>query len=189
MRVHSRILPLSLVLGFAACSESPVAPGSALRPAGPALARPTRGTGISVTNFLGGVPIVQDVRIDQVVITGFAINPLGGLQAVGTITGASVSAPGVKLTDDFTADVLVSSTGPGQCGIVTIDLSGLNTDVLGLVNADLPVATVGANGTGPVGSLLCALGSIVNGVAGAAVGGIVNALNGLLGGSLPAPTP
>jgi hypothetical protein len=189
MRTHSRILSLSLALGLAACSESPVAPTAALSPADPALARPDRGTGISVTNFLGGVPIVQDVRVDQVVITGFAVNALGGLQAVGTITGAKVGAPGVTLTDDFTADVLVSSTGPGQCGVVTVDLSGLNTDVLGLVNADLPVATVGVNGTGPVGSLLCALGSVVNGVAGGVVGGLVNALNGLLGGSVPAPTP
>jgi len=188
MRMHSRMLSLSLALGLAACGESPVAPNTALSPAtSPALARPVRGTGIAVTNFLGGVPIVQDVRIDQVVITGFAINPLGGLQAVGTITGAKVGAPGVTLTDDFTADVLVSSTGPGQCGIVTVDLSGINTDVLGLVSADLPVATVGVNGTGPIGPLLCALGSLVNGIGGGVVRGLVTALNAILGGSVPAP--
>lgn len=185
MRIHSRMLTLTLAFGLA-CSESPVAPSTALSPTGPAMARPDRGTGISITNFLGGVPIVQGVRIDQVVITGFAVNPLGGLQVVGTITG-TVGVPGVTLTDDFTADVLVSSTGPGRCSIVTVDLSGLNAHLLGLVNADLPVASVAARGSGPIGPLLCALGSLVNGAVGGVVNALVSILNAILGGSVRGP--
>jgi hypothetical protein len=177
---------LSLALALTACSEMPVAPRGTLNPGDPRLARPDRGTGIAITNFLGGVPVIGDVAINQVVITGFQ-TVAGGLQASGTITGASVSVPGVTLTDDFTADVLVSSSGPGRCGVVTVDLSGVDADLLGLVNADLPVATVNVNGSGPVGSLLCALGSVGNGVGGV-VRGLVNALNGLIGGGrLPRP--
>lgn len=148
--------------------------------------RPQNGTGLALENVLGGLPVIGDVQITEVVITEFSTFA-GGLQASGTITGASVSVPGLTLTDDFTADVLVSSSGGGQCGIVTLDLGPIDSDVLGLVEVDLPVASVEARGAGAAGVLLCALGSVIDGVADAAVGGLVSALNALLQspGSLP----
>jgi hypothetical protein len=188
MKITSPILAMSLALGFAACSDAPVAPASRLSPADAALARPTKGTGLSLTNFTSGLPLVGDVQVNQVVITGLS-TALGGLQASGTITGTSVSVPGLTITNDFTTDVLVSSSGPGQCGLVSLDLGPIAGNVFGVANVDIPTANVDAKASGAVGPLLCALGSIVNGVAGAAVGGILNALNGLLGGSLPAPAP
>jgi hypothetical protein len=190
MKITSPILAMSLALGFAACSDAPVAPASRLGPADAALARPTTGTGLSLTNFTSGLPLVGDVQITEVVITGLS-TALGGLQASGTITGTTVNALGqtITVTDDFTTDVLVSSSGAGQCGIVSLDLGPIAGDVFGVVGVDIPTANVNAKASGAVGPLLCALGSVVNGVAGAAVGGILNALNGLLGGSLPAPAP
>jgi hypothetical protein len=190
MKITTTIFTVSLALGLAACSDLAVAPATTLSPTDAALARPTTGTGLSLTDFASGLPLVGDVQVTQVVITGLS-TALGGLQASGTITGTTVNALGqtITVTDDFTTDVLVSSSGPGQCGLVSLDLGPIAGDVFGVVGVDIPTANVDAKASGAAGPLLCALGSVVNGVAGAAVGGILNALNGLLGGSLPAPTP
>jgi hypothetical protein len=186
MRNPTRIMSFVLAVGLVACSDLPTSTSS-LSPVEPRMARPTKGTGIAITDF-ATVPVIGDIEVQQVVITGLSTF-LGGVQASGTITGTTVDALGntITVTNDFTGDVLVSSSGPGQCRVVTVDLSGIDIDALGIVNADLPVATVNVSGSGAVGPLLCALGSVVNGVAGGVVGGLVNALNGLLGGSLPAP--
>src|SRR4051812_26074694 len=99
--MHGRVRILTLSLALAACSDLPVAPTTALRPTSPSLARPDRGTGLSLTNFTSGLPLVGDIQVNQVVITGFS-TALGGLQASGTITGTSVSVPGLTVTNDFT---------------------------------------------------------------------------------------
>jgi hypothetical protein len=185
MRTYARTMSLVLSVGFIACSDLPTSTTS-LSPGEARMTRPTRGTGIALTDF-ATVPVIGNIDVQQVVITGLSTF-LGGVQASGTITGTTVDALGrtITVTNDFTGDVLVSSSGPGQCGIVTVDLSGIDINALNIVNADLPVATVDVSGSGAVGPLLCALGSVVNGVAGGVVGGLVNALNGLLGGNLPA---
>lgn len=53
-------------------------------------------------------------------------------------------------------------------------------DALGLVAVDVPVADLTGRGSGAVGSLLCNLGSLLNGPLGAVtrgVQGLVNAVN------------
>jgi hypothetical protein len=171
-----------LALAFGGCADAPTAPESLLRPAERTLqeARPDRGTGLALESFTQGLPLVGDVQVTEVVITEFS-NFLGGLQASGTITGTTVNALGetITVTEDFTTDVLVSSSG-GGCDIVTIDLGPIGADVFGTVGVDIPVANVSGKGSGAVGSLLCAVSRVVNGVAGAALGGLINALNNLL---------
>lgn len=178
MRRRVTVLALPMVLGIAACGEGPVAPTVPAIPETALFQRPQRGTGLALENVLGGLPIIGNVQITQVVITEFSTF-LGGLQASGTITGTTLTTPVVTLTDDFTADVLISSTSGGRCDLVTIDLSGLNADVLGLVQADFPVATVSGQGSGAIGPLLCNLGRVVN-TAGGVVRGLLNAINNLI---------
>jgi hypothetical protein len=179
MRVGALVLPLA----FGACAESPTVPETSLVAAEGTLqhARPDRGTGLALESFTSGLPLVGQVQVTQVVITQFSTF-LGGLQASGTITGTTVNALGQTITvrEDFTTDVLVSSSGGGRCDIVTIDLGPIGANVFGVVGVDIPLANVSGRGSGPVGSLLCVLGQVVNGVAGAAVGGLINALNNLL---------
>jgi hypothetical protein len=171
---------LPLALWISACGEHPVAPRQLPTPDAPSFQRPTQGTGLALDNVVGGLPIIGDIRVTQVVITEFSTF-VGGLKASGTITGASVSVPGLTVTDDFTADVLVSSTSGGRCDLVTIDLAPFDADLLGLVRVDIPTANVSGQGSGAIGPLLCNLGRIVNTVGGGVVRGLVNALNALLG--------
>ena len=51
-----------------------------------------------------------------------------------------------------------------------------------LIQGNEKAANVDAKATGPVGSLLCVLTSLLNKGLGGAVNGVLNALNGLLGG-------
>jgi hypothetical protein len=173
---------LPLVLGLAACAENPVAPQRPAISEAPLLqqgGRPQRGTGLALENILDGLPLVGTFQVTQVVITEFS-NPLAGLQVQGTISGFELSAPGITITDEFTADVLISSSSSGRCSLVTIDLGPLNTDLLALVGVDLKEASLSGQGSGALGPLLCNLGQAVNAVAGGAVRGLVNALNRLL---------
>ena len=181
MRHTVLTFPLALVLALGACGENPVAPETTTIPPDASLqqGRPQRGTGLAINNVVGGLPLIGDVQVEQIVITEFSTF-LGGLQASGTITGTSITVPGLTITEDFTTDVLVSSTGSGRCDLVTLDLAPIGADVFGIVGVDIPVANVSGQGTGPVGSLLCALGSVVNPVVGGVVGGLANALNALL---------
>ena len=80
----------------------------------------------------------------------------------------------------------MTSQGPGQCSLVTLDLSGLNVDALGLVTGHLPV-NVAVKGSGAVGSLLCNLANLVSGLlsgrtARPGTQGVVNAINNQIGG-------
>jgi hypothetical protein len=176
-------LMLPFVLGIGSCTEAPVAPHT------PALqedalfqqgGRPQRGTGLALESFTTGLPIVGDFQITQVVITEFTA-VVGGLQASGTVTGASISVPGLTVTEDFTADVLVSSSPSGRCEVVGIDLGPFSSELLApLVEVNIPEANVEVAGTGPVGPVLCALTRLVNSVGGGAVRALVGVLNALI---------
>jgi hypothetical protein len=185
MRPRVAALVLSLALVSSACGGDVTAPDARPVPEEAAFQRPESGTGLALESFTGGLPIVGDIQITEVVLTEFSTF-LGGLQVSGTITGTSVSIPGLTVTEDFTTDVLVSSSSTGRCDLVTIDLAPIAADVFGVVGVDIPVANVSGRGSGAVGSLLCVLGSIVTPVVGGVVSGLVAALNALLaGGSLP----
>ena len=180
-------LPLTLALG--ACSDAPVAPGAA--PGEVSLQQGNRppGTGLVLENLTGvSVPLVGQVGelvIDQAVITNLtlvedAVGQIIGLSVTGTVSGV-LSATGQEIVDEqFTSTVSITSSGPGQCELVTVDLGGLDIDALGLVTADVPEADVTARGSGAVGSLLCNLGSLVGGLTGGGAGGLVRAINNLI---------
>ena len=195
MRVRVAALVLPLALGFVACDQGPTAaptviPESALNEQGSMQKQaPPKGTGL-VLNSLTGVTLLVgslgDVVIDQVVITNFALveNTVGqiiGLEVTGTLEGVLAANPLVKVSEDFTSTVSVTSSGPGQCDLVTIDLGPLNIDALGIVTADVPAASLTGRGSGAVGSLLCNLGNLLGGLLGGAIpgaGGLVDAING-----------
>jgi hypothetical protein len=186
MNKRMAVLVLPLTIGLGGCGENPLAPN-------PLMSNQTetasaKGTGLvlnSLTNLkLPLIPIeLGDVVIDQAVLTNFAIveNAVGaivGLEATGVLdlTGGVLGTDVV--TENFTTTVSVTSSGPGQCNLVTIDLGGIAIAALGLANVDIPTATVQGKGSGAVGSLLCALGSILSGLTGGGnPAGIVNALN------------
>jgi hypothetical protein len=172
-------LVLPLLLGITACAENPTAPQQLAPPDAPLFQRPERGTGLALDNVLGGLPLIGNFQVTQVVITEFE-TVLGGLQASGTISGFRLDAPGITLTDEFTADVLVSSSSSGRCDLVTIDLGPFDANVLGLVQVDIPTANVSGQGSGAVGPILCNIGQLVNAVAGNAVRALVSVLNRLI---------
>jgi hypothetical protein len=185
-------LPLGLVV---ACSDAPVAPHT-VQPGSVQLQQaPPKGTGLA----LDIVPTVTlplglggSITIDQAVITNFALveNTVGqivGLQVTGDLSGTAVNAVGGLVGVDaqpFTANLSVTSSGPGQCNLVTLDLSSLNVNALGLVTGTLPINVTG-KGSGAVGSLLCNLGQALAGIGSALGGGgaqgLVNALNNQIG--------
>ena len=190
---HVTTLVAVVVIG--ACSESPSAPTARAIPT-PSM-QGIGGTGIKVDIVptvtlplgLGG-----SINIDQAVITHFALveNTVGeivGLDVTGTLTGTAVDVLGGIVgvnADPFTAEASITSSGPGQCNLVTLDLSSLNLNVLGLVTGTVPL-NVTAKGSGAVGSLLCNLGNALSGLASGGTGspgaqGLVNALNGQIGG-------
>ena len=127
-----------------------------------------------------------DVTINQAVITNFALieNTVGqivGLQVDGVLqlTGGVLGTNVV--TENFTTTASVTSSGPGQCNLVSIDLGPIAVNAL-VASVDIPAATLTAKGSGAVGSLLCNLASALSGLLGGTgaapgAGGIVNALN------------
>lgn len=178
------VLPLALTLG--GCGENPTAPSPLTPYDGEAAS--AKGTGLVLNSLTGlKLPLIPielgDVVIDQAVLTNFAIveSTVGGiiglqvdgiLQLTGGVLGTDV------VTENFTTTVSVTSSGPGQCNLVTIDLGGIAIDALGLANVDIPAASVTGKGSGAIGSLLCNLGSILSGLTGGGnPAGIVNALN------------
>jgi hypothetical protein len=185
-----------LAVGASACSENAVAP-RALAPTASLQQAVPKGTGLA----LDIVPTVTlplglggTATINQTVITNFALieNTVGeiiGLQATGTLSGTAVNVLGNTIglsADPFTANVAITSSGPGQCSLVTLDLSSININALGLLTGTVP-ANVTVKGSGAVGSLLCNLGSLLNGLTsgltgGAGAQGVVNALNNQIGG-------
>lgn len=200
MKFALPLLALPMALGFIGCSESPTAPRTA-QPGSVMLQQaPPKGTGLSVDivpNVTLPLGLGGSITIDQAVITNFALieNTVGqivGLQVTGDLSGTAVNALGGLVgvnAQPFTATASVTSSGPGQCNLATIDLSNLNLNVLGLVTGTLPV-NVTAKGSGAVGSLLCNLGQALSGIGSALGGGggssgaqgLVNALNNQIGG-------
>jgi hypothetical protein len=185
MKRGMSLLVLPLALGLNSCADGPTSPNPLVtREAHTASAK---GTGLvlhSLTNLT--VPLIGslgDVVIDQAVITNFALvedavgnivglEATGVLQLTGGVLGTNV------ITEDFNTTASVTSSGPGQCSLVTIDLGQIGIDALGLASIDVPAATLTGKGSGAVGSLLCNLGSILSGLTGGGnAGGIVNALN------------
>lgn len=136
-----------------------------------------RGSHPADSNGLG------DVTINQAEITNFAVveNVVGqivGLQADGVLqlTGGVLGTD--VLTQDFSTTVAVTSSGSGQCSVVTLDLAPININAL-VAQVDVPAATVDAKGSGALGSLLCSLGQALNPVTGA-VRSIVQAIDRLI---------
>lgn len=186
-----------VTLVASACSENAVAPRAPV--SGPSFqqsAAPPKGTGIS----LNAIPTVQlplslggSVTINQAIITNFTLleNTVGqitGLEATGTLSGTALTAAGLigLNANPFVADVGITDSGPGQCALVTLDLSKLSITGLDVVTVDVP-ANVSVKGSGAVGSLLCNLGSALSGLtsgltSGAGAQGLVNALNNQIGG-------
>jgi hypothetical protein len=155
------------------------------------------GSGLSVNvvpNVTLPLGLGGSITINQAVITNFALveNTVGqivGLDVTGTLTGTAVNAVGGLVgvnASPFTAEASVTSSGSGQCSLVSIDLSSLNVNGLGLVTGTLPL-NVSGKGSGAVGSLLCNLGSLLSGLGaglsgGSGAQGVVNALNNQIGG-------
>ena len=197
-RFGASILHLALIVSACGGQPSPSSPTAAAEPAAGAdggsarLSAPPRGSGLSLNSITGlTVPLIGqlgNVVIDQAVITNFALveNAAGqivGLEATGILqlTGGVLGTNVV--TEDFTTVVSVTSSGPGQCDLVTIDLGPIGIDALGVASVDVPAASVVGRGSGAVGSLLCNLGQALGGLVGGITGGVqglVNALNNLI---------
>jgi len=179
MNLRFAALAVPLVLGLA-CTENPAAPDN-----NHTLSfQKQKGTGLTLSSVTGlNLPLIGqlgDVNIDQAVITNFAVveNTVGqivGLQAEGVLqlTGGVLGTNVV--TENFLTDVSVTSSGPGQCDIITIDLGQIHVAAL-VADVNVPAATVTGKGSGAVGSLLCNLGQALSGLT-SAIPGLVNALN------------
>jgi hypothetical protein len=173
LRFAALVLPVAVGL---ACADQPAAPRAELQK--------VNGTGLILNSVTGlSLPLIGklgDVNINQAEITNFAIveNTVGqivGLEAEGVLqlTGGVLGSQ--VISEDFNTVVSVTSSGPGQCDLITIDLGQISVDAL-VANVDVPAATLTAKGSGAVGSLLCALGQALQGLT-SAVPGLVNALN------------
>lgn len=177
MRIRVGALVLLVGLGIGACADETLTDR---------VTREVKGTGLELDSITGlSVPLIGslgDVVIDQAVITNFAlvedaVGAIIGLEAEGVLqlTGGVLGTDVV--TEDFTTLVSVTSSGPGKCDLITIDLGEISVDALGLASVDVPAATLTGRGSGAVGSLLCNLGNLLGGLTGGGVGGLVNAIN------------
>ena len=187
---------VTIALALCACSENPVGPAptsvSALG-SGPAFANSVSGTGLVLNDVTGlNLPLIGhagDVTINQAVITQLGVvqdlagniigvDAQGALKLTGSALGTDV------VTQNFTTDALILSSGKGQCDVVTINLAPITLDALGgAVSVDVPQASVTPRASGAAGPLLCNLGSLLNAPVGqitSAVRGIVNAINRIL---------
>src|SRR5256714_9501296 len=128
MNLRYAALALPLVLGLA-CAEQPTAPDTRAASPGPLMQAKQKGTGLVLNSVTGlALPLIGslgDVTIDQAVITNFALieNTVGqivGLQADGVLqlTGGALGTDVVS--QNFSSTVSVTSSGPGQCDIVTL---------------------------------------------------------------------
>jgi hypothetical protein len=184
MKRGMSLLLLPLAIGLGSCADSPTSPSPLVTHEGGVAS--AQGTGLtlnSLTNLT--MPLIGslgDVVIDQAVITNFAlvedaVGAIVGLEATGVLqlTGGVLGTD--VITENFTTLVSVTSSGPGQCDLVTIDLGPIAIDALGLATIDVPAASLKGKGSGAVGSLLCNLGSLLGGLTGGGVGGIINGLN------------
>lgn len=185
----------ALTCGLGACADSPTHPNASnLRPSLQTQAAP-KWTGLVLNSLTGlSLPLIGqlgNVTINQAVVTNFALveNTVGqivGLQANGVLqlTGGVLGTNVV--TQNFSTTASVTSSGPGQCSLASIDLGAISVNALGLASVDVPAANVTAKGSGAVGSLLCNLGQLLSGLTSGLTGrsgaqGVVNALNNQIG--------
>jgi len=142
-RIRNTTIALTIALALGACSETPVGPGSKSVSAlgsGPAFAKSVSGTGLVLDNVTGlSLPLIGQVgtvTINQAVITQLGVvqdvagniigvDANGVLQLTGGVLGTDV------LTQNFTTDALILSSGNGQCDVLTVDLSPITLDALG----------------------------------------------------------
>jgi hypothetical protein len=182
MKLRFAALVLPAVIGLA-CAEPPAAPRAEHSPA--IRAQKVNGTGLVLTSVTGlSLPLIGqlgNVTIDQAEITDFAVieNTVGqivGLEANGVLqlTGGVLGSQVVS--EDFNTTVAVTSSGPGQCSLITIDLGHITVDAL-VAQVDVPAATLTAQSSGVVGSLLCNLGQALQGLT-SSVPSLVSAING-----------
>jgi hypothetical protein len=185
MNLRTLALAIPVVAGLA-CADQATAP-QADRPLTANRAQTVNGTGLVLNSVTGlSLPLIGSlgtITINQAEITNFALveNTLGqivGLQANGVLqlTGGVLGSNVV--TQNFNTTVSVTSSGSGQCSIVTIDLAPININAL-VAQVDIPAATVDAQGSGALGSLLCNLGQLLNPVT-QGVRSVVQAINRLI---------
>ena len=163
IRSASIVPALALALGIVACGQG--SSGKAVDVS--SRNRAAKGTGLVLDSLTGiTLPLIGslgDVAIDQAVITNFALveNTVGqivGLEADGVLqlTGGVLGTD--VLTENFSTTVSVTSSGPGQCNLITIDLGQISIDALA-ASVDVPAATLSSNtvagiGAGVIGSSL-----------------------------------
>src|SRR4051812_3618031 len=193
MKVRRSVMMMSLAVAISVgCTQdrvtAPVTTDQAVVDQGQARQQAASpGSGLVLDSLTGiSVPLigsVGNVNINQAVITNFALveNTVGqvvGLEAEGVLklTGGVLGTDVV--TENFRTLVTVTSSGPGKCDLITIDLGPIGVDALGVATVDVPAATLTGRGSGAVGSLLCNLGAALSGLIGGGAGGIVNAING-----------
>jgi hypothetical protein len=198
--MRRKVIPvvLPMVLAIASCGREPLAPAVTPADAAQLAQKPdVEGSGLVIGSLTEvQLPILNalgveigDVTINQAVIKEFGTvediaGNIVGLEATGVLelTGGLLGTEVV--TEEFTTGVGVISTNSGQCDVVTVDLSQMRIDAIaGLVFADVPAAEVTTRGNGAVGSLLCSLGQVAQGLVDGVtrgVKGLVNALNNLL---------
>jgi hypothetical protein len=182
MKLQTVMPALSLALVLAACHE----PQMTSEPlVGPPLAQAAAGSGLVLHSVTGlALPLigrVGDVAIDQAIITniGLVENVVGqivGLQAHGVLqlTGGVLGTDVV--TEDFATDVTVTPSDP-QCQALNINLGPVTLDAL-VASVDVPAASVEADASGAVGTLLCQLTSLLaSGAPATQVQQVVNAIN------------
>ena len=190
--MQSRLALLVLALGLTACTiDAPLGPRR-LAPDG-VLRANNKGSGLTldvVPNVT--LPILgstNSIVVNQAVLANFSLveNVVGqivGLDVTGTLSGTKVDVLGNTIgltTQPFTSEVSVTSSGPGQCSALSLDLSNINLNALGVLNVSIP-ANVDVKGSGAVGSLLCNLGQLLSGITSGLSGGqgaqgLVNAVN------------
>jgi hypothetical protein len=178
---------LAMVVALGGCGDDPIGPQ---RMVGDRPAFQREGTGLVLNSVTGvALPLIGslgEVVIDQAVITNFAlvettVGTIVGLEAEGILqlTGGVLGTD--VITEDFNALVTVTSSGPGKCDLITIDLGPIGIDALGLASVDVPAASLTGRGSGAVGSLLCNIGNLLSALLGGGSGsglrGLVNALN------------
>ena len=186
-----------VVVGVNACADSPVAPHRA-QP-NPSFQTIPKGTGITLNSLTGlSLPLIGSlgtVTVNQAVVTNFALieNTVGAivglevdgvLQLTGGVLGTNV------LTQNFSTTASLTSSGPGQCTLISLNLGSIAISALGLASIDVPAATLTGKGSGAIGSLLCNLGSVlspltsggsVTGAAASTAQSLVSSLNGQIG--------
>src|SRR6266404_5887101 len=190
-RTRNLTVALTTALALSACSETPVGPGTtsvSTLQSGPAFAKSVSGTGLVLDNVTGlSLPLIGHIGTVTITQLGvvqdlagniIGVDANGVLQLTGGVLGTDV------ITQNFTTDALILSSGKGQCDVLSVNLAPITLDALGsTVSVDVPQASVTPRASGALGPLLCNLGSLLNAPVGqvtSAVRGIVNAINQIL---------